>query len=197
MRFLLLVLSGFVSLVAMQPAYVAAGVPCIGTSTVVAEGSGTPSCGLGVAVMCPRGDVGQVLVTVTVRDCYGTPLGDLAVTVTPVNWRGRFCVWPGDTVWVGMTNAQGEVAHYCSKWGGCGDIQFSAVCAGVVLGPSQAVRVISPDINGTCVVDAMDFGIFAGRYGTNNSCTDYNCDGTVNAIDFGKFAPHFRDVLVL
>ena len=57
-----------------------AGVPCAGTTTVVATGDDV--CAPGAAV-CPAGDLHTVNVVVTVRDCYGAPLSGQYVDVSP------------------------------------------------------------------------------------------------------------------
>jgi hypothetical protein len=49
----------------------------------------------------------------------------------------------------------------------------------------------SPDLNGDCIVNLVDFGIFAVNYLTVFWCCDYNCDGIVNLVDFAIFATHF------
>jgi hypothetical protein len=61
----------------------------------------------------------------------------------------------------------------------------------VVAGPSPAIPIASPDNNGDCVVNLIDFGSFAGDFLTTEACNDYNCDGIVNLVDFGAFAGHF------
>ena len=162
-----------------------AGVPCAGTTTVVA--SGDDVCAPG-AVVCPAGDLQTVNVVVTVRDCYGTPLQGLYVDVSPGTPGFCFC----DSVkTVGPTDVTGTTTASYVKFGGCGDLQFFATIGTVVAGPSPAITIGSPDGNGDCQVDLVDFGIFAGNYFSSDACSDYNCDGIVDLVDFGIFASHY------
>lgn len=181
------------------PIVSAAGVPCAGTSEVVAVAGGGPGgCVPDIAIECPAGDTwsaGWITVTATVRDCYGSPLAGLPVTLSPVDWRDRFCMPSADTLWTGMTNGDGQVLNNYFRWGGYGFMWFRAVCEGVELGNPQGVEVRSYDINRSCQVDAVDFAIFGPYFGGPYPDVDYNCDGVVNAIDFAMFAEHFGDRL--
>jgi hypothetical protein len=47
------------------------------------------------------------------------------------------------------------------------------------------------DGNGTGNVDATDFGLFRGAFGTQNSTFDSDGDGDVDAADFGAFRARF------
>jgi hypothetical protein len=161
-----------------------AGVPCAGTTTVVA--SGNDVCAPGAAV-CPAGDLHTVNVVVTVRDCYGAPLSGQMVSVfssTP-----GFCCCHPQTA--GPTDSLGQTTAGVTDFGGCGDAQFYATIGVVTAGPSVAITIGSPDGNGDCIVNLSDFGIFANNYFTTASCSDYNCDNIVNLSDFGTFANHY------
>jgi len=165
-----------------------AGVPCAGTTTVTATGDGV--CAPGAAV-CPAGDLQGVDVTVTVRDCYGTPLPNQMVdvsgsAVSPAIFC--FCVSPKT---VGPTDALGQATAHFDDFGGCGDVQFYATIGIVVAGPSPAITIGSPDADGTCLVNLIDFGVFAANYFTTATCSDYDCSGLVDLIDFGVFAAHY------
>jgi len=164
-----------------------AGVPCAGTTTVEAAGNGV--CTPGAAV-CPHGDMDQVTVTVTVRDCYGTALAGENVTVTPSGVTGSFC-FCDSTKNIGPTDALGQATATYIKFGGCGQLSFYAAIGAVVAGPSTPITIGSPDNDGNCVVNLIDFGNFAGMFLTSNSCSDYDCNGSVNLVDFGTFAGHF------
>ena len=175
-----------------------AGVPCAGTTTVVATGSHV-SCAPD-ATLCPNGDYHTVDVTVTVKDCYGTPLAGQMVTVNASPPGSPFCYCPdgepvphdySDSKIVGPTGSSGVVVATFDKVGGCGDMVFWATTAGVTAGPSLSIYIASPDNNGDCSVDLIDFGNFALAFTTADPCSDYNCDGLVDLIDFGNFAQHF------
>lgn len=166
-----------------------AGVPCAGTSTVAPAGNGP--CAPDAAV-CPAGDLDIMTVTVVVRDCYGTPLAGQTVMVYPVVVGGAVCICPGeDSKTVGPTDATGTTYAHFSRLGGCGLVDFYGEVSSVVLGPSIAVSLVSPDIDGDCTVNLVDFGAFALSYLTADPCCDYDCDGIVNLVDFGTFALHY------
>jgi hypothetical protein len=176
-----------------------AGVPCAGTTTVSAVGLG--SCAPGAA-MCPNGDYDQVAVTVTVKDCYGTPLAGQMVTVNanPAGLPFCYCLdgepapndYSDSKVATVPTNASGVVVVNFDKVGGCGNMDFYATIGTVVAGPSVSIYIANPDNTGDCIVNLIDFGNFALAYNGTDPCMDYNCDGFVNLIDFGQFALHYN-----
>jgi hypothetical protein len=165
-----------------------AGVPCAGTTTVVASGDAV--CAPGAAV-CPAGDLHTVNVVVTVRDCYGTPLSGLYVDVSPAGVAPAVFCFCDSVKTVGPTDVTGTTTAAYDDFGGCGDLQFYATIGTVIAGPSAAITIGSPDGNGDCQVDLVDFGIFASNYFSTDSCSDYNCDGIVDLVDFGIFASHY------
>ena len=165
-----------------------AGVPCAGTTTVAASGGGVCAPG---AVVCPAGDADVVTVTVTVRDCYGTPLAGQYVDVSPAGVPpGVFCFCDSVKT-VGPTSVAGVITAQYADFGGCGDLQFYATIGTVIAGPSAAITIGSPDGDGNCIVNLPDFGLFANNYFTAETCSDYNCDGLVDLPDFGYFANHY------
>jgi hypothetical protein len=170
------------------------GVPSASTSTVERAGQGSPTCNPNTAVVCPKGDWGSVLVTVTVRNVYGDPLPTKTVNCQAVPVTGTFCFCTGQTPQSGVTDASGVVQFTFIKFGGCGNLKFTADCEGVSFAPSSNIYIVSPDVNGSCSVTAVDFGLFAGAFNTTNPCYNYNCDSSVNGVDFGLFAGHFTHV---
>jgi len=168
-----------------------AGVPSQATSTVERAGQGTPPCNPNGAVVCPRGDMGSVLVTVTVRNVYGDPLPGKTVNCQAVPVTGAFCFCPGQTPQAGVTDLNGQVFFTFFKFGGCGNLKFGADCDAVVFNPSANIYIASPDNDGNCVVNSVDLARFAQAYGTNNPCSDYNCSGSVNSVDLAIYAQHY------
>jgi hypothetical protein len=96
-----------------------------------------------------------------------------------------------DTKMVGPTDAVGVITAQFKKYGGCGNQQFYATIGMVTAGPSVAIYIASPDNNGDCIVNLVDFGNFAFSYLTDDDCSDYDCSGQVNLVDFGHFASHY------
>jgi hypothetical protein len=180
------------------PGMAFAGLPCEGTSTVIATGNG-PCVVADGAALCPNGDMDVVTVTVTVRDCYGAPLSGKNVVVWAYS-EEDFCYCPDgeptpyhleDTKLAGPTNAAGMVSVEFKKIGGCGDMKFYVTVDDIVLGPSNWIYISSPDNTSDCVVNLVDFGNFALAFNGSDPCSDFNCDGSVNLVDFGTFALHF------
>jgi hypothetical protein len=170
-----------------------AGIPSASTSTVERIAEGRPGCDPDVGVVCPASDMGWIKVTVTVRNIYGDPLPGKIVDCYAI-WSDppyTFCFCPGETPQTDTTDDYGVVVFYFSDFGGCGDIQFGAECEGVVFDPCPLIYVASPDSNGDCQVNVVDFGNFASSYYTTDPCCDFNCDGIVDVIDFGIFASHY------
>jgi hypothetical protein len=191
------VLTACAGLILLVSGMALAGVPCASTTTIVATGDST--CAPGAAI-CPNGDYDNVIVTVTVRDCYGTPLPGHTAVVQASPAGAPFCYCPDgepppndyeDTKISPATNGAGVTTVVFAKFGGCGDMQFYAQVGTVLAGPSVAIYIASPDNNGDCVVDLIDFGNFATGYFGTDPCHDYNCDGVVDLIDFGNFATHY------
>jgi hypothetical protein len=169
-----------------------AGIPSASTSTVEREGQGTPGCNPDVAVICPFSDLGTVMVTVTVRNVYGDPLPGIAVTCTATPVTGTFCFCAGENPQNGTTDINGQCVFYFTDFGGCGDLQFDAVAAGVPLNPSPTIYIASVDTNGDCVCNLTDFIYFASVYQTPDTCCDYDCSGLVDLPDFITFASHYN-----
>jgi hypothetical protein len=48
----------------------------------------------------------------------------------------------------------------------------------------------SPDINGSGLVDVVDFAYFGAAYGESDACSDFDCNGHVDISDFAIFATH-------
>lgn len=169
-----------------------AGVPSANTSTVERAGQGTPPCNPNAAVVCPFGDLGSVLVTVTVRNVYGDPLPGKTVNCQAQVVTGTFCFCPGESPQTGVTDLNGQAFFTFNNFGGCGDLQFGADCEGVVFIPSSTIYIASPDNNGTCNVDALDLSVFGVNYGVSGvPCHDYNCDGTIDALDLSVFGASY------
>jgi hypothetical protein len=171
-----------------------AGVPSASTSTVERAGQGTPACNPDRAIVCPAGDAGSVLVTVTVRNVYGDPLAGKTVNCQAVVVSGAFCFCPGETPQTGVTDINGQVFFTFNNFGGCGTLRFGADCDGVVFIPSSTIYVASPDNNADCVVNLVDLANFGSNYGSAAPCYDYNCDGVVNLVDLSVFGSHYGDV---
>lgn len=184
---LVFVLSILLIMLYLNPA--AAGVPCPPTSTVEATGTGSSAPN---TMMCPGGDADHIALNIIVRDCYAVPMEGYMVVVSPVVVEGAIYMCPGEeSKTVGPTDVNGWTEADFTAFGGCGIIQFSVTVNTVEVGPSNAIAVRSPDMNGDGLVSLVDFGWFATDYLGSDPCSDYNYDGNVDLVDFGHFAVHF------
>jgi hypothetical protein len=70
-------------------------------------------------------------------------------------------------------------------------VEITATMYGELLGETLLLTCNTFDYNMNGVVDPIDFGIFAGDYGTTAEVSDFHWDGVVNPLDFGTFAAHW------
>jgi len=189
-----IVVSAGIAAMVLLAGAVYAGVPCAGTTTVVAT--------LGGGTYRAASDMDVVTVTVCIRDCYGTPLRSLWVVVDPIIINNGHCFCPGEAPDTCLTDALGCCSVTFHDFGGCGTksgdggdcgLQFSAVWQGqgYELGPSNRISRASPDTDADCDVDLQDFIFFAGVYLSDECCCDFDSDGDVDLQDFITFAGHY------
>jgi hypothetical protein len=158
-------------------------------STIIPSGDG--HCAPGAAV-CPAGDQDKVIVAVTVLDCYAVPVEGVMVTLDCELVDGDFCFCPGEeTKTVGPTDENGVTSAEFAGIGGCGLLRFQGMVGDVLLGYSDPIAIIGPDTYVDCEVTLHDFARFATAFVVNDPCSDYDCDGDVDLVDFGTFALHF------
>jgi hypothetical protein len=99
-----------------------------------------------------------------------------------------------DTPMVAVTNIAGVATAQLTRFGGCGNMRFTATSDGVVLGPSNSLYCANMDKNpipdGS--VNSVDLSIFTGDYGkSDRPCSDFNCQGGVNSVDLSIFTGHY------
>jgi hypothetical protein len=132
------------------------------------------------------------MVTVTAKDCYGTPCANISIICSgDLATSGTLCFTTEDAFQTDTTDINGRVSYVFDNSGGCGDLQFFAECQGETRGVSNIVWFRSPDTVGSCDIDSVCLSRFASKYGTTEPCCDFDCSGAVNAIDFSTFVLHF------
>jgi hypothetical protein len=182
----LILLLGFIGSTAVTAL---GGIPCPDLCTVEAAGSGEVAPN---AVVCPAGDYDQVIVTVTVIDCYGMPMVGLDVAIYPDPSAAGFCFCPGEDTLMVTTDSYGVAEVEFSRFSGCGELRWYGEANYVIMGPSPYIFINSPDCyNNDCEVNLSDFVRFATFYSGNHACCDYNGDGGVNLTDFIRFSSHY------
>lgn len=164
-----------------------AGTACaqLGIAVTPSGGSGCPPA---AAVVCPCG--GMDWLQVQVWEVPPSPGSTITVAINPIP---GLCICPGQSPLSAVEGPGGTVTFTLNHLGGCVNPTFTAstTTPGVVPVTSTPVPMLSPDIDGNCVVNLVDFGLFATNYLTTFFCCDFNCDGTVNLVDFAVFATHF------
>lgn len=185
--------------------------PCESTAVLIDVDPVAPYC----LLICPAGDTDSFCqqgwyVRIQVIDTAGQPVPDVPaddfwfVDCDPIN---DLCLCGGSASSAAdsITNAQGytTMCNGTISGGGCIPVEGLAVvvqgftildagppCVDVTCLP---IPVRSPDINGDCLVNVQDLGLFAANFPPNpyGLCPDLNCDGLVNVQDLGLFAFHF------
>lgn len=152
-----------------------------------AHGYGQNQCPDSTAQVCPAGDFGHIRLTV---DDIGGSEGD-TITVYANVVAGSLCFCPGEEPPRSANLDHSLYARFEFKaMGGCGQICFWATSSdGSSTAPTDTIYVSSPDINASCMVSAIDLGLFAMDYGQpGRRCSDFDCDDGVDAIDLSLFA---------
>ncbi len=141
--------------------------------------------------VCPLGDWSGL--DVTLRDQYNLPLGGWEVGLNFADPRVCFVHWIS-----GVTDMNGYV-RLVIKAG----LNSSAATARVASGYSVLVRgvtmwagtvsLVSPDYNCNPTVDALDFSFFSLDWppAAYAARSDFNDDGMIDALDFSLFALHW------
>lgn len=163
--------------------------PNIGAVGPNCDSTIVPNC----LVMCPASDVPY---TIVLKDANGNPVGGYPVAQMWLDFSGcpLVCPCPEEKSWPrvfpnGPSNALGQVTFYVDAGIQCPPGQPCPVVLNIVL-PNGTVcskpidRVLSTDINCNHVVEQSDF------ISTGSSCNDYNCDGIVDAVDYGFWLKH-------
>ncbi|MEZ5066869.1 MAG: hypothetical protein R3B81_19315 [bacterium] len=147
------------------------------------------------------GGLDKMTVFVTLRDAFDVPVANCATSVAATNQTltlGNCCPAQMTTNILtgnGNTNANG-VAHFVVNQlsgRGSADLEVTASCVGNILISTTNFSYTSPDQNASneaepaSSTNIVDLGAFAACLPPAPYCvtSDFNCDGTVNVIDFG------------
>ncbi len=148
-------------------------------------------------LVCPEGD-GSAL-SVYVRDDLGSPIRSAQIVPSFVGSCDLCVCEPiaAATAWDGTATLPIRAGLDATGGPDCCEIGTRVKCAGQPLrwrftgGAITDVREwLSPDLNGDCVVNELDQMIFAADFGTDACRTDYNCNGSVETMDFALWNPH-------
>lgn len=140
--------------------------------------------------LCPKGDWDAL--DVTVMDQFGLPIAGQTVTATLAN-ATELC----PSAISGITNASGYVRLAVK----CGTLStaftrivsgYTVTCMGYTIG-GGTVDVMSSDYNCNPTVDALDFSFFAQDYlkVPVRPRSNFNNDGAVDALDYSLWSLHY------
>lgn len=152
-----------------------------------AQSSVTPADGAGQVLVSPGTMSGVDVITVTVRDASGAPIGGVPVTVTFDDACPELCIDPSGPVFGGTTDAAGQ-AYIDPAVGGCADCTVTVHADEVLLRTFS--RVVSTDWDGVFAngrVDADDFVWFQLMFQSEDDCADYDGNGLVDLADVATF----------
>jgi hypothetical protein len=150
----------------------------------------------GKPIVCPNGDASWIYVVI--RDQFNRPMPGLDVTHTLASSCSLCQCQPitDTTNASGVANVTVKACIDQSASPNCCVVTTIVECEGVRIpwtsgAWSETGEMLSFDLNGDCNIDGADTTIFNGDYLTDACRTDYNCDGTVNLIDYADFSLHF------
>lgn len=140
--------------------------------------------------LCPKGDWDRL--DVTVMDQFNLPITGQVVTATLSN-ATDLCASPI----TGITNASGYVP-LSVKVGSLSTAYtristgFTVTCMGYTIG-TGTIEVMDADYNCNPTVDPLDFSFFAQDYlkAPTRPRSDFNNDNTVDPLDYSQFALHY------
>jgi hypothetical protein len=161
---------------------------------------------------CPQGDTDAFYLqgfwwSFTIVDVLGAPVADIPntdfwlVDCDPAADLA-LCAGGASSAADSATNALGQTTMHDGSLsaGGCAN-GLSPVVQGFVLQDPTAgcadycfnIIVRSPDSNGSGVVDLVDLSNFGQAYPPKpyDTCSDMNCDASINLADLSRFAFHF------
>ena len=142
-----------------------------------------------------NGALDELVVLLTLRDCFDTPVPDCAVqaTLTPNAGTVAFCACEPETQ-IEVTNGVGAAEFRYGRLGGRGalSVALTLLCLGSTGFPSLELDFATPDQNGSCEVGSstniIDLGIWAGGLSGYVQSSDLDCSGSVGVLDLALFA---------
>lgn len=168
-------------------------------------------------VVCPQKDAaplsalspagGNATITLTVHDSQGNPISDIpGQDFWLVGERnglslcgGAYAIDAGaPTDENGITTISGAMAA-----GGCDQAIYVVAMGLTIKTPEDCdvpvtldIRTHSPDVNGDRVVDSLDANALGNAWeplgGTYDECLDFDCNGSIDAVDFSVFGNHWQ-----
>jgi hypothetical protein len=186
-------------------------------SGIVDPCSSSASSAGGCYVVCPQGDgpalnvlgpaLGDATISVTVKDQTGAAIAGIpAADLWLIGWTDNLalCGGAGSINASAATDANGQTTiNGVLAAGGCDDGVVVVVQGTILVDPNDCstplclpIDVRSPDGDGSLGVVSTDFTQFANAWvplgGVYDKCMDFNCDSTIDSIDFTTFVNHWQ-----
>lgn len=170
----------------------------------------------GCWVVCPAGDgaalnalspaAGDATINVTVKDGTGAAVPGIPAAdfwLVGANDNLVLCGGAGSINATAATDVNGQTTMTgVLAAGGCDD-GVLVVVQGTILADVNnscnplelAINVRSPDGNGDLFITGLDFNQFGNSWtllgGTYDPCMDFDCNASINSIDFSVFGNHY------
>jgi hypothetical protein len=170
-----------------------AGIPDDTTSTASSAG--------GVVLITPGSTGGSIAdagatITVTVLDAGSLPVGNFPFQDIYVDDAGDLAIAlcqggstaDANTDVAGVTTISGVIGG-----GGFTLLTQVYISGSPLQGADLTVAMNSPDINGSLVVDLVDFSAFGGDFGSNAFRSDFSFNNVVDLTDFSIFGQSFGE----
>jgi hypothetical protein len=140
------------------------------------------------------GGLDRMLVSITVRDAFDTPIANCSLTVALLENEGTlaFCACCPNPVG-GFTSMAGVFEAELARIGGRGSLDVAAVthCVGTIEIARTAIEFTSPDMTGTPEPPGIvALGVWAGCLPPAPYCvwSDFDCSSSVGVTDLGIWA---------
>jgi hypothetical protein len=138
------------------------------------------------------GGFGELLVILTLRDCFDTPIDRCSVQATLAPTAGTIALCACEPMaQVRDTGPNGAVEFRFRRIGGRGsaEVRLTLLCAGNFGFSPLVFDFTSPDLSGSCEAGSattiIDLALWAAGLQSYRRESDYNCDGAVNVTDLG------------
>lgn len=179
-----------------------ATLPCAANSSCAIEAQNGNGCADADLRWCPAGDMDQIVIRATVRNCLDDPLSgctlrlDLAGQADPTDATANMMV-VGTASRTAVSDANGAVAWFITG-GGCGrfnlDWTITAECADPqveLCATSTQFCAKTADFNGDGTLNFFDtFKYLPQLTAGAGYCADLNCNGIANFFDTFQYLPH-------
>lgn len=141
------------------------------------------------------GSLDEMLVILTLRDCFDNPVPDCLVSATIKENTGTLALCTCEPAQqTAPTDAVGAVAFVFGGIGGRGSLSvaLTSLCGGSIGLPDLETEFTSPDMNGSCETGPsttiIDLALWAAGLSGYARESDFDCSGAITIADLGLWA---------